>query len=100
VKQPLVARRADSDRHRRVAVELDPRDPDEVVAARSKRLGDDHQDVVLDGDVRPGDSPVAPGDGEVAAVDGIHAELSRPCLGGLGKRRVTHTAAGGAGPCV
>src|ERR1041384_5098385 len=78
VDQALLARGADADGGRRVAVELDVGDPHQVVPARPERLRDDHQNVILDGDVA-GDGAMAAGDGEVAAIDGVmRAQLAMP----------------------
>ena len=47
--------------HRRVPVERNVRDADEVMALRAKGLRDDDHDVVLHCDIRAGDGPMLAG---------------------------------------
>ena len=72
--EALAAVRAHADRDGGMLVERDVRDPDEVVAARTERLGHDHEHFLLaDGQVGSGDRTMAAGDGEIAPIDGVHA---------------------------
>jgi hypothetical protein len=64
---------ADLDRDRRMAIELDVRDSDEIVAAWSIGLRYDHRNVVrLDDEVLASDARMLAGDTKVTAVDGVH----------------------------
>jgi hypothetical protein len=64
---------ADLDRDCGVAVELDVRNPDKIVAAGPVSLRHDHRNVVrLDDEVLASHARMLAGDTKVTAVDGVH----------------------------
>jgi len=58
-----------------MAVELDVRNPDEIVAAWAVGLGHDHRNVVrLHDEVLSCHARMLAGDTEISTVDGVHGQ--------------------------